>query len=100
MVSHRDGTKYGSVSCMYIFALTINPLSLSLPSHFRNDVSYSFMYENQSIVLIQVDNPWYKGESVHYVVLTIYLIQTQMRGWGAKKETHQSINEHKQAQVK
>ena len=40
-------------------------LSLSPPSHFRNNVSYSFMYQNLINTLTQVDNTWYKCESDH-----------------------------------
>ena len=69
MVSHRDGTKYGFVSC--VFASDHQPalLSLSLPSHFRNNVSYSFMYQKLINTLTQVDNTLYKCESVHYVYI-------------------------------
>ena len=44
---------------------TCSLLSLSPPSHFRNNVSYSFMYQNLINTLTQVDNTWYKCESDH-----------------------------------
>ena len=44
---------------------TCSLLSLSPPSHFRNNVSYSFMYQKLINTLTQVDNTWYKCEFVH-----------------------------------
>ena len=60
-------------------------LSLPLPSHIKNIVSYSYTYPK----LIKCSYlGWYcilKGESIHYLCTNIYLIQTQTRGLGAQK---------------
>ena len=53
MVSHRDGTKYGSIGHVL---LTINPLSPLTPTPIplQNKASYDFMYQ-------KLINPSYTG---------------------------------------
>jgi len=71
-------------------------LSLSLPSHFRNNVSYSLMYQKLINTLTQVDNTGYKCESVHYVCTNhIFDIDTNERLGSPKRNP----SKHKPAQM-
>ena len=75
-------------------------LSLSPPSHFRNNVSYSFMYQNLINTLTQVNNTWYKCESDH--TNHIFDTDTNERLGSLKKKppkVQMSTNEHKQIQT-
>jgi hypothetical protein len=86
IVSRCDATKYGSASRAYMFA-SHQALQLSSHSH-----SHLTSKNNVSIVLYIKTNQWFLSRliihsiKVSYLInlylLTIYLIQTQMRGCG------------------